>query len=99
MDAGAPLSFNVVPVPTPPDGPPAVEAVPAPDPWDVARRRAHVPHLLFLDGAERHPDRGGYSYVSADPPQWGDDGLYGITSVPFEDAALMTNYIRLPTAK
>ena len=43
------------------------ELVPCPDPWDVARRLAHLPHLLFLDSAERHPDRGRYSYVAADP--------------------------------
>src|SRR5689334_5105646 len=27
------------------------ELTPAPDPWDVARRLAHLPHLLFLDSA------------------------------------------------
>lgn len=43
------------------------ELVPCPDPWDVARKLAHLPHLLFLDSAERHPDRGRYSYVMADP--------------------------------
>jgi para-aminobenzoate synthetase component 1 len=97
MDTGAPLSFDVVPVPTPPGGPLAVELVPAPDPWHVARKLAHLPHLLFLDSADQHETRGRYSYVAADPPQWGDDSLHGITTVPFQDAALMTNYIRLPT--
>jgi para-aminobenzoate synthetase component 1 len=96
MDAGAPLQFDVIPVPTPPGGPLAVELVPAPDPWAVARRLTHLPHLLFLDSAEKHEDRGRYSYVAADPPLWGDDSLHGVTSVPFQDAALMTNYIRLP---
>src|SRR5207249_7675972 len=43
------------------------ELVPAPDPWAVARRLAHLPHLLFLDSAEKHPTRGRYSYVAADP--------------------------------
>jgi para-aminobenzoate synthetase component 1 len=43
------------------------ELIPCPDPWDVARRLAHLPHLLFLDSAERHPQRGRYSYVMADP--------------------------------
>ncbi|MFO0851195.1 MAG: aminodeoxychorismate synthase component I [Gemmataceae bacterium] len=52
--------------------PPAVtplveELLPYPDPWDVARKLAHLPHLLFLDSADRHPDRGRYSYVTADP--------------------------------
>jgi len=67
MDAGSPLSFDVVPVPTPNGGPRAVELVPAPDPWHVARRLAHLPHLLFLDSAEQHAERGRYSYVMADP--------------------------------
>src|SRR5436190_1654425 len=67
MDPGAPLQFDAVPVPTPAGGPLAVELVPAPDPWAVARRLAHLPHLLFLDSAEKHPNRGRYSYVSADP--------------------------------
>ena len=43
------------------------ELVPCPDPWDVARKLAHLPHLLFLDSAEQHPERGRYSYVMADP--------------------------------
>jgi para-aminobenzoate synthetase component 1 len=43
------------------------ELVPCPDPWDVARKLAHLPHLLFLDSAERHSERGRYSYVTADP--------------------------------
>jgi para-aminobenzoate synthetase component I len=67
MDSGAPLQFDAVPVPTPSGGPLAVELVPAPDPWDVARKLAHLPHLLFLDSAEKHTERGRYSYVSADP--------------------------------
>jgi para-aminobenzoate synthetase component 1 len=67
MESGPPLSFDAVPVPTPPGGPLAVELVPAPDPWAVARKLAHLPHLLFLDSAEKHPDRGRYSYVAATP--------------------------------
>src|SRR5437870_2140442 len=63
----APLVFDAVPVPTAAGAPLAVELVPAPDPWAVARRLAPLPHLLFLDSAEHHPDRGRYSYVSADP--------------------------------
>ena len=38
------------------------ELVPAPDPWDVARRLAHLPHLLFLDSAEFHPELGRSSF-------------------------------------
>ncbi|MCE9560714.1 MAG: aminodeoxychorismate synthase component I [Planctomycetes bacterium] len=66
MDAGEPLQFDAIPVPTPPGGPLAVELVPAPEPWEVARRLAHLPHLLFLDSSEKHTDRGRYSYVGAD---------------------------------
>ena len=46
------------------------ELVPASDPWHVARRLAHLPRLLFLDSAEKHPTRGRYSYVAADPSEW-----------------------------
>ena len=66
MDAEAPARFEAVPVRTPADGPLVVELVPAPDPWAVARRLAHLPHLLFLDSAERDGERGRYSYVAAD---------------------------------
>lgn len=66
MDTGGPLQFDAVPVPTPPGGPLAVELVPAPDPWTVARKLSHLPHLLFLDSAERHEERGRFSYVCAD---------------------------------
>ncbi len=45
------------------------ELIPCPDPWDVARRFASIPHLLFLDSAEQHPDRGRYSYVMAEPSE------------------------------
>ena len=67
MDAGAALQFEAVPVHTPAGGPLAVELVPAPDPWAVARRLAHLPHLLFLDSADRDSPHGRYSYVAADP--------------------------------
>lgn len=43
------------------------ELIPAPDPWEVAQKLAHLPHLLFLDSSDRHPTRGRYSYVMADP--------------------------------
>jgi len=48
----------------------AVELCPAPDAWSVARRLAHLPHLLFLDSSERHPERGRHSYVMAEPIEW-----------------------------
>ena len=65
MDAGGALQFEAVPVRAPAGGPLAVELVPAPDPWAVARRLAHLPHLLFLDSADRDSPHGRYSYVAA----------------------------------
>lgn len=48
--------------------PPLVEELtPAPDPLDVVRRFAHLPGLLFLDSALRHPTLGRYSFITADP--------------------------------
>jgi para-aminobenzoate synthetase component 1 len=41
--------------------------IPCPDPWDVARKLAHLPNLLFLDSADRTTERGRYSYVAAEP--------------------------------
>ncbi len=46
------------------------ELAPAPDPWDAARRLAHLPHLLFLDSAARDSPFGRYSFVTADPFDW-----------------------------
>src|ERR1041385_4455092 len=46
------------------------ELIPCPDPWDVARKLAHLPHLLFLDSADPPPERSRYSYVTADPIEW-----------------------------
>jgi para-aminobenzoate synthetase component I len=57
-------------MPTPSAVPLVEELIPAPDPWDVARKLAHLPHLLFLDSAYLHPDHGRYSYVMADPRKW-----------------------------
>jgi para-aminobenzoate synthetase component 1 len=45
----------------------AFELVPAPEPWSVARKLANLPHLLFLDSSEEHPERGRHSYVMAEP--------------------------------
>jgi len=42
------------------------ELIPCPDPWDVARKLAHLPNLLFLDSADRTTERGRFSYVAAD---------------------------------
>ncbi|MBY0528370.1 MAG: aminodeoxychorismate synthase component I [Gemmataceae bacterium] len=46
------------------------ELTPAPDPWDVFRRIAHLPNALFLDSALAHADLGRYSYVTAAPFDW-----------------------------
>ena len=65
MGGEASLTFEAAPVHDL-----AVELCPAPDAWSVARRLSHLPHLLFLDSSERHPDRGRYSYVMAEPAEW-----------------------------
>ena len=62
MSVSAPSPEVVVPL--------VAELIPCPDPWDVARKLSHLPHLLFLDSAEKHTDRGRYSYVMADPLLW-----------------------------
>jgi para-aminobenzoate synthetase component I len=54
------------------------ELIPCPDPWDVARRLAHRSHLLFLDSSDRHPDRGRFSYVMADPTEWFESSGRGL---------------------
>src|SRR4051794_16013086 len=46
------------------------ETPPSPAPWDVARRFATLPRLLFLDSALRHADLGRHSFVAADPFRW-----------------------------
>ncbi|MCX8140561.1 MAG: aminodeoxychorismate synthase component I [Gemmataceae bacterium] len=46
------------------------ELRPAPPAWEVARRLIDLPHLVFLDSAEGHPQRGRYSYIAADPAVW-----------------------------
>jgi para-aminobenzoate synthetase component I len=40
------------------------------DPWDACRRLASLPHLVFLESADRHPDLGRYSFLTADPFAW-----------------------------
>jgi para-aminobenzoate synthetase component 1 len=53
----------------PPDRiiPLAEELTPWLDPWDVCRRLAHRPNLLFFDSAAVHPALGRYSFIAADP--------------------------------
>src|SRR5262245_44299125 len=53
-----------------PAAPIVEELLPPPEPWDAALRLARLPYLLFLDSAERHPIRGRYSFVTADPVEW-----------------------------
>ncbi len=46
------------------------ELMPAPHAWDVARRLAQRPYLLFLDSAATESPLGRFSFVTADPFQW-----------------------------
>ncbi|MFL5329582.1 MAG: anthranilate synthase component I family protein [Gemmataceae bacterium] len=49
------------------------ELIPPPDPWETAKRLAGLPHLLFLDSADRaiNPNEfNRYSYAAADPVRW-----------------------------
>ena len=47
---------------------PLVEPLnPAPGPEVAFQRLANVPHCLFLDSAQRHPQLGRYSFIAADP--------------------------------
>ncbi|MFO0841942.1 MAG: aminodeoxychorismate synthase component I [Gemmataceae bacterium] len=50
----------------------AEELSPAPAAWDVARRLADQPNLLFLDSAAPGGPLGRYSFVTADPFAWMD---------------------------
>lgn len=36
-------------------------------PWDCFLKLSHLPYVLFLDSANRHPELGRYSYLAADP--------------------------------
>ncbi len=58
------------PGPLPAEGCRVEELVPAPDPWQAARRLADLPRLLFLDSALAHPSLGRYSFITADPFEW-----------------------------
>jgi para-aminobenzoate synthetase component 1 len=48
---------------------PVVDELAEPSAWEVCRRLACLPHLLFLDSAQRSA-LGCYSYVTADPFAW-----------------------------
>jgi para-aminobenzoate synthetase component 1 len=43
---------------------------PPPDPVDVFRRLASLPHVVFFDSAMRHSKLGRYSFIAADPVEW-----------------------------
>lgn len=47
----------------------AIELAPAPEPVEVFRRMARLPHCLFLDSALRLEQLGRYSFLAADPFQ------------------------------
>jgi para-aminobenzoate synthetase component 1 len=53
-----------------PAAPVVEELIPTRDAWDVARRLAGCPRLLFLDSAQSHPTLGRFSFVTADPFDW-----------------------------
>ena len=46
------------------------ELSPCPDPWDVARKLSHLPHLLMLDSADATGPQGRFSYIMAEPYEW-----------------------------
>jgi para-aminobenzoate synthetase component 1 len=71
------------------------ELTPAPDPWETARRLAHLPHLLFLDSADRHAERGRYSYVAADPVEW----ITSWSHDPFVELSAKLAALRRPTVR
>src|SRR5262245_2840061 len=74
------------------------ELTPAPDPFETARQFAHLPHLLFLDSAEKHSERGRYSFVAADPIEWITDSTLDPTSRnPFVELARRLSVFRVPT--
>jgi para-aminobenzoate synthetase component 1 len=58
------------PVPIEPAVPLAEELTPAPDPWEVCRRLAHLPRLLFLDSTGNYGELGRYSFLTAQPFAW-----------------------------
>jgi para-aminobenzoate synthetase component 1 len=46
------------------------ELAPGADAWEICRRLARLPHLLFFDSAGRYPGLGRYSFITADPFDW-----------------------------
>ena len=52
-------------------GPVVVEELaPGADAWEMCRRLARLPHLLFFDSASLHSGLGRYSFLTADPFDW-----------------------------
>ncbi|MFM7150813.1 MAG: hypothetical protein ACKO23_13310, partial [Gemmataceae bacterium] len=52
------------------ESPIAWELTTVPDPWTLAGRLADLPHLLLLDSNQACPEKGRYSFLSADPVSW-----------------------------
>ncbi|HET6572548.1 MAG TPA: aminodeoxychorismate synthase component I [Fimbriiglobus sp.] len=70
------------------------ELIPCPDPWDVARKLAHLPYLLFLDSADQHPERGRYSYVMADPYRFGSTWTADVDAHQLQEAEISLKNVR-----
>ncbi len=51
--------------------------------WEVAQRLSVLPHLLFLDSAEFHHERGRYSYVMAAPAEFHTSTPPGVDAFTF----------------
>jgi para-aminobenzoate synthetase component 1 len=70
---------------------------PALDAVSVFRRLSALPHVLFFDSAMRHPTRGRYSFVAADPVDW----LMGsrLPALPNVDDAGTATVHNLPPAR
>ena len=64
------------------------ELTPAPGSVDAFRCLSGLPHCLFLDSAMRHPTRGRYSFVAADPFDFITAPADGTDALPRLRAAL-----------
>src|SRR5260370_39569124 len=46
------------------------ELAPAADAWQMCRRLAGLPHVLFFDSAGHYPGQGRYSFLTSYPFAW-----------------------------
>ncbi|WP_162661425.1 aminodeoxychorismate synthase component I [Tuwongella immobilis] len=46
------------------------ELHPCPTVWSIAEQLGDLPHLLVLESSDFHPERGRYSFITADPVDW-----------------------------